>query len=220
MAAGELATALGDLETVAWCHAAALPYDTVLLYSTTGNTGAVARRLGTMAAALGRADEAVRHLTEAVALERRAGALPFLAVAQLELAQVLAGRAGPGDRVQAGQCAEQSRQLARRLTMPPTEQAAAVLAAELAGVPAGPGALTAREREIAGLVAQGRSNRAVAEQLVLSERTVESHMRGILGQLGPDQPHPARRLVPARRPLTAVKEGALLNVSCIGRAPS
>ena len=43
--------------------------------------------------------------------------------------------------------------------------------------------LTAREREIAELVAAGRTNREVAEQLVLSPRTVEAHLRNIYGKL-------------------------------------
>jgi DNA-binding CsgD family transcriptional regulator len=44
--------------------------------------------------------------------------------------------------------------------------------------------LTPREREIAAHIAQGMSNRAIAEALVLSERTVESHVTNILGKLG------------------------------------
>jgi DNA-binding NarL/FixJ family response regulator len=44
--------------------------------------------------------------------------------------------------------------------------------------------LTAREREIAGLVAAGRTNREIAEQLVLSTRTVDAHLRRIYGKLG------------------------------------
>jgi DNA-binding CsgD family transcriptional regulator len=48
----------------------------------------------------------------------------------------------------------------------------------------GPGGLTAREQEVAGLIAQGCSNRALAESLVLSERTVEDHVSRILSRLG------------------------------------
>jgi len=44
--------------------------------------------------------------------------------------------------------------------------------------------LTAREREIAALVAAGRTNREVAEQLVLSARTIEAHLRNVYGKLG------------------------------------
>lgn len=44
--------------------------------------------------------------------------------------------------------------------------------------------LTARECDVVALVAQGKSNRAIAEDLVLSERTVESHVTNILAKLG------------------------------------
>jgi DNA-binding NarL/FixJ family response regulator len=46
------------------------------------------------------------------------------------------------------------------------------------------GGLTAREREIAELVAEGRTNREVAEQLVLSAKTIEAHLRNIYAKLG------------------------------------
>ncbi len=46
-----------------------------------------------------------------------------------------------------------------------------------------PNELTAREREIAQLIAAGRSNRAIAEELVVSERTVESHIASIFDKL-------------------------------------
>lgn len=46
------------------------------------------------------------------------------------------------------------------------------------------GGLTEREREVAALVATGRSNAAIAETLVIGERTVESHVANILAKLG------------------------------------
>jgi DNA-binding CsgD family transcriptional regulator len=46
-----------------------------------------------------------------------------------------------------------------------------------------PSALSRREREVAKLVARGLTNRQIAEELVLSERTVENHVRNILKKL-------------------------------------
>jgi DNA-binding CsgD family transcriptional regulator len=66
----------------------------------------------------------------------------------------------------------------------------------LAGIPATPaltsrriakkefGGLTGREREIAALVAQGKSNREIADELVISEPTVERHIANIFSKLG------------------------------------
>jgi DNA-binding NarL/FixJ family response regulator/class 3 adenylate cyclase len=44
--------------------------------------------------------------------------------------------------------------------------------------------LTPREREILGLMAEGRSNQGIAEQLVLELKTVEGHVGQIFGKLG------------------------------------
>ena len=44
--------------------------------------------------------------------------------------------------------------------------------------------LTVRETEVARLVAEGLTNRQIAERLVLSPRTVEGHVEKVLGKLG------------------------------------
>ena len=44
--------------------------------------------------------------------------------------------------------------------------------------------LTTGEREVVTSMAEGRSNRAISEQLFLTDRTVESHVRSIFLKLG------------------------------------
>ena len=44
--------------------------------------------------------------------------------------------------------------------------------------------LTPREREVLALVAEGASNRQIAENLVVSERTARTHVSAILSKLG------------------------------------
>jgi len=50
--------------------------------------------------------------------------------------------------------------------------------------PAGPGQLTRRERDVAALVARGQSNSQIAASLVISVRTVETHVQHIMDKLG------------------------------------
>jgi two-component system, NarL family, response regulator LiaR len=44
--------------------------------------------------------------------------------------------------------------------------------------------LSPREREVIGLIAQGRSNRQIARDLAIGEQTVKTHVRAILAKLG------------------------------------
>ena len=46
------------------------------------------------------------------------------------------------------------------------------------------GELTSREREVLAIMAEGRSNAAIASRLWLTERTVESHIRSLFAKLG------------------------------------
>ncbi|MEW2585927.1 response regulator transcription factor [Streptomyces virginiae] len=64
------------------------------------------------------------------------------------------------------------------------EVAQALLSQDDPGSAAGrPGALTDREREVLCLIADGRSNREIARALVLSEKTVKTHVSNILMKL-------------------------------------
>jgi len=46
------------------------------------------------------------------------------------------------------------------------------------------GGLTEREREVAVLIAQGKSSRTIADELILSERTIEKYVERIMSRLG------------------------------------
>jgi DNA-binding NarL/FixJ family response regulator len=56
--------------------------------------------------------------------------------------------------------------------------------------------LTARERDVLGLMAEGRSNRAIASRLFIGDKTVETHIASILSKLGLEEtPDDHRRVL-------------------------
>jgi DNA-binding NarL/FixJ family response regulator len=56
--------------------------------------------------------------------------------------------------------------------------------------------LTPREREVLELMAEGRSNNAIAAQMIVTERAVEKHVTSIFGKLGlPPAPEDHRRVL-------------------------
>ncbi len=73
--------------------------------------------------------------------------------------------------------------------------------------------LTTRERQILELMAEGRSNQAIADRLGLELKTVEGHVRAIFSKLGPGarcrgpSPRARRARVPARLmgPVSAIR---------------
>ncbi len=136
-----------------------------------------------IAVAAGDLDGARRAFEDAIDLYGRSAAPFEAALARLELAQVLAQQ----DRAAAG--LEYAR--AARATLDGLGAAGAVRAADQVIVRLGgrSGAakragMTAREIEVLALVAEGLSNRRIAERLVVSEHTVHRHMANIYVRLG------------------------------------
>jgi DNA-binding CsgD family transcriptional regulator len=145
--------------------------------------GPVDLALGRAASALGRLDAAVDHLTSAVEQADRAGARGFAAEARYHLAVVLVARGHTGDPDRAASLAVVADRQARELGMAAYLERTAALVAHLRSGKK-PSVLTSRELEIATLVAEGLTNRQIADRLVISERTAQNHVQHILIKLG------------------------------------
>jgi DNA-binding CsgD family transcriptional regulator len=149
-------------------------------------TGSMHRPLGQLAALLGRWEDAERHLRAALEVHARMRAELWLAHTEFDLATVLAARPDPPPPVQVDQLLVRALHRGRTLGMTAlADRIEAVRArAEARSRPDRPGGLTKRELEVAALVAAGASNREIAERLVVSERTAETHVQNILVKLG------------------------------------
>ena len=157
------------------------PYPGALGTSTVYFLGTISRNLGELAGVFGDKATATELLREALPRNRAIGARPDIALTSLSLAQLLSD----GDRAQraeAAALAQDALDLATRLDMPGPVAAAGRLAAQLAAGHDDADPLTGREREVATLLTEALSNRQIAARLVLSERTVESHVRSILAK--------------------------------------
>jgi DNA-binding CsgD family transcriptional regulator len=139
--------------------------------------------LGRLAALLDRTEAALEHFAIAVTVNTRLGARPFVVLARLDWAGTLHARGRRADQAEALLLARQAAGEARRLDMPGPARRAEQLVGELRQAIQAGNPLTPREREIAGLISDGLTNRAIATRLVLSERTVEGHVRNMLTKL-------------------------------------
>ena len=99
---------------------------------------------------------------------------------------MLLKRNGEGDRDRAMSLLQESIAIASELGMRPMKESVAVLQerseAQPVQMPVYPDGLTQREVEVIQLVAAGKTNREIAEDLVISVRTVANHVNSILSK--------------------------------------
>jgi DNA-binding CsgD family transcriptional regulator len=180
----ELAPRLGDADgcralrdwiQMAFGHTPAIGTGTVYY------GGSVARVLGELDLGAGDPATAAEHFTEGLRVDAALGARPYVARGRFGLARAV--RAA-GDLARAIELTRQAAAEARRMDMPGLLRDTEVFLAETAAAARVRDPLTHREHEVVDLIARALSNREVARALVLSERTVESHVRRILAKTG------------------------------------
>ena len=147
-------------------------------------TGSTHRPLAQMATLQGDLERAREHHEHALEVHTRMRSELWIADSEFDLAEVLRAQNGPDDPQRAGHLYARALHRCETLGM-------AALAARIRAVTSHdhaprerPGGLTKRELEVAALVAAGASNRDIADELVISERTAESHVQNILTKLG------------------------------------
>jgi DNA-binding CsgD family transcriptional regulator len=146
--------------------------------------GPIELALGRGALAIGDLDRAIEDLGVAAAEAGRAGARAFQAEARYHLAIALMARGDAGDDGRAAAAATEADRLVRALAMAAYADRTRTLIAQVGKGGGTPGALSPREMEVARLVAEGLTNRQIAERLVISERTAQNHVQHILTKLG------------------------------------
>jgi non-specific serine/threonine protein kinase len=139
--------------------------------------------LGWAASAQRQFGRAARLFGAAEALREQIGAAPHLPWRAEHERWVAAAWVELGEETFAAAWAEgRALSLDDVVAYQPPEQAMAGRSRPSPG--AGPGGLSPRELEVALLIAQGLTNRRIAETLVIAEWTVDTHVRHILNKLG------------------------------------
>jgi predicted ATPase/class 3 adenylate cyclase/DNA-binding CsgD family transcriptional regulator len=150
--------------------------------------GAAARYLGLLAATMRRWEVAAQHFEDALTMNTRMGARPWLAHTQHQYARMLLARNQPGDQAKAAVLLDAALATARALGMHALEaRLTGQMEPRRAPVSVAPAVLndlSQREVEVLRLLAAGRSNRDIADALCISLNTVATHVRNILTKTG------------------------------------
>jgi DNA-binding CsgD family transcriptional regulator len=157
----------------------------------TGETGiytCIARHLGDAAVLLGNETAAHAYYLQALESAGKIHFRPELALTQVRLAELSADE---GDGLEALEHLDLAIPELREMKMQPGLERALALLEQVRHRAPPPAAdagvshlLTSREQDVARLLAAGRSNREIADMLVITEGTVEVHVKHILNKLG------------------------------------
>jgi DNA-binding CsgD family transcriptional regulator len=143
--------------------------------------------LGLLSVTIGRLEDAITHFEGAVTFCRKAGYRPELAWTCYDYAVALVQHNDPFDQEKAMSLLHEARFISKGLSMRPLmERVAACLDGLAEGAPpapAYPDGLTQREVEVLRLIAQGRNNPEIAQELVVSIRTVTTHVSNIFSKV-------------------------------------
>ncbi len=135
---------------------------------------------------MGNLDQGAARFEDALAFCRKAGYRPELAWTCHDYAETLLQRKEAGDRAKAMSLLEESQALSTELGMRPLMEQVAVLQEQAEAqpdtAPAYREGLTQREVEVLRLIAAGKTNREIAEQLVIGVTTVNTHVRNLLNK--------------------------------------
>lgn len=146
------------------------------------------RLRGLLVQILGDLDKAATHFEDALDFSQQAGYRPELAWTCYEYGKLLVQRSNPSDHFKAANLLDEALEISTELGMLPLMDRVTSLR-EQTGLqstkaPTYPDGLTQREVEILRLVAAGKSNPEIAEELFISPRTVSTHVSNILNKIG------------------------------------
>ena len=187
----DVCTFLGDTARAATLYQLLLPYAgrNVVIGNAVACYGAMSRYLGTLATTMGHWDVATQHFEDALVMNARMAARPWLAHTQYAYATMLLGRHQPGDHDKATLLLDAALTTARDLGMRALEERLTAGLGQTVtplppAVPSSLDDLSQREVEVLRLLAAGRSNRDIADALYISLNTVATHVRNILTKTG------------------------------------
>ena len=136
---------------------------------------------------MGNLDQAVSHFEDSLTF-CRAGYRVELAWTCRDYADTLLRRNGEGDRAKAMSLLDESLAISSELGMRPLMERTIArqegISTTLKDVPAYPDGLTEREVGVMRLIASGRTNQEIGDELFISARTVANHVASIFNKTG------------------------------------